>query len=87
MGNGGYHNGINQINDNAQNMIDNYGGITCQLMIDKIKCIASPFKFPTSDEKPIKKVIEQNDYTNQCLGVIGKQLERVEEQIENKVIL
>ena len=27
-----------QCNDNAQNMIDNYGGITCQLMIDKIKC-------------------------------------------------
>ena len=48
---------------------------------------ASPFKFPTNDEKLVKKVIEQNNYTNQCLGVIGKQLERVEERIENKVIL
>ena len=26
--------------------------------------VASPFKFPTSEEKPVKKVIEQNNYTN-----------------------
>jgi len=32
-------------------------------------------------------LIEQNNYTNQCLEVIGKQLDRVEERIENKVIL
>ena len=48
---------------------------------------ASPFKFPTNDEKLVKKVIEQNNYTNQCLGVIGKQLDRIEEWIDNKVIL
>ena len=38
MGNGGNHNENNQIKDNAQHMIDNYGGITYQLMIDNIKC-------------------------------------------------
>ena len=48
---------------------------------------ASPFKFPTNDEKLVKKVIEQNNYTNQCLGVTGKQLDRIEEWIDNKVIL
>ena len=34
--------------------------------------IASPFKCATPDDKVVKKVIEQNNYTNQCLGVIGK---------------
>ena len=32
-------------------------------------------------------MIEQNNYTNQFLHVIGKQLNRVEERVENKVIL
>ena len=32
-------------------------------------------------------MIEQNNYTNQCLHVIGKQLDKVEERVENKVIL
>ena len=36
--------------------------------------IASPFKCATTpEEKVVRKVIEQNNYTNQCLGVIGKQ--------------
>ena len=26
--------------------------------------VASPFKFPSSKEKPVKKVIEHNNYTN-----------------------
>ncbi|KAL0001911.1 hypothetical protein SO802_015692 [Lithocarpus litseifolius] len=47
----------------------------------------SRFRFPSGEEKLVKKVIEQNNYTNQCLNVIGKQLERVEDKIENKVIL
>ena len=33
------------------------------------------------------KVIAQNNYTNQCLHVIGKQLDRMEEKVKNKVIL
>ncbi|KAK9986097.1 hypothetical protein SO802_031048 [Lithocarpus litseifolius] len=49
--------------------------------------VATPFRFPSCEEKLVKKVIEQNNYTNQCLGVIGKQLDKIEEQIENKVIL
>ena len=49
--------------------------------------VASPFKHPTNEEKVVKKVIEQNNYTNQCLGVIGKQLDRIEDRIDNKVIL
>ena len=49
--------------------------------------VASPFKHLTNEEKVVKKVIEQNNYTNQCLGVIGKQLDRIEDQIDNKVIL
>ena len=49
--------------------------------------VATPFRFPSTEEKLVKKVIEQNNYTNQCLHVIGKQLDRVEERVENKVIL
>ena len=49
--------------------------------------VATPFRFPSTEEKLDKKVIEQNNYTNQFLHVIGKQLNRVEERVENKVIL
>ena len=34
--------------------------------------VATPFKFPSREEKLVKKVIEQNNYTNQHLHVIGK---------------
>ncbi|KAK9996799.1 hypothetical protein SO802_021485 [Lithocarpus litseifolius] len=37
---------------------------------------ATPFRFPSGEEKLVKKVIEKNNYTNQCLNVIGKQLDR-----------
>lgn len=40
--------------------------------------VASPFKISTNEEKPVRKVIEQNNYTNQCLDVIVKQLDRIE---------
>ena len=30
--------------------------------------------------------MEQNNYTNQCLNVIGTQLDRIEDRIEAKVI-
>ena len=49
--------------------------------------VASPFKCATPEEKVVKKVIEQNNYTNQCLGVIRTQLDRIEDRIDNKVIL
>ncbi|KAK9989627.1 hypothetical protein SO802_029866 [Lithocarpus litseifolius] len=49
--------------------------------------LATPFRIPSGEKKLVKKVIEQNNYTNQCLGVIGKQLDKVEEKMENKVVL
>ena len=48
--------------------------------------VATLFKRPSSEDKQVKKVMEQNNYTNQCLDVIGKQLDRTEDKIEAKVI-
>ena len=53
----------------------------------KTDVVASPFQHPPSEEAIVGKVIAQNNYTNQCLHVIGKQLDSMEEKIENKVIL
>ena len=53
----------------------------------KADVVASPFQHPTNEEVVVSKVIAQNNYTNQCLHVIGKQLDRMEEKVENKVIL
>ena len=52
-----------------------------------IALVASPFQHPTSEEVVVSKVIAQNNYTNQCLHVIGKLLDRMEEKVEKKVIL
>ena len=46
---------------------------------------ASPFKLPPTklpkkDEE--RKIIEQNNYTNKCLNVIGDQLEKIENKID-----
>ena len=53
----------------------------------KADVVASPFQHPTSEEVVVSKVIAQNNYTNQCLHVIGKQFDRMEEKVEKKVIL
>ena len=53
----------------------------------KADVVASPFQHPTSKEVVVSKVIAQNNYTNQCLHVRGKQLDRMEEKVEKKVIL
>ena len=53
----------------------------------KTDVVALPFQHPTSEEAIVGKVIAQNNYTNQCLHVIGRQLDRMEEKVENKVIL
>lgn len=37
---------------------------------------ASPFKLPKEDAG-VKPVIEQNNFTNQCLHTIGKQLDKI----------
>jgi hypothetical protein len=44
---------------------------------------ASPFKV-TSENTDVKKVIEQNNYTNQYLNSIGNQLDKIEEKLDNK---
>ena len=53
----------------------------------KADVVASPFQHPTNEEAIVGKVIAQNNYTNQCLHVIGRRLDRMEEKVENKVIL
>ena len=53
----------------------------------KSDVVSSPFQHPTSEEVVFSKVIAQNNYTNQCLHVIGKQLDRMEEKVEKNVIL
>ena len=42
----------------------------------------SPFKIP-SDESEIEKVIELNNYTNQCLKTIGKQLDKIKTHFDD----
>ena len=46
---------------------------------------ASPFKIPaTKPEKDEeRKIIEQNNYTNKCLNVIGDQLDKIENKIDS----
>jgi hypothetical protein len=44
---------------------------------------ASPFKV-SSESTDVKKVIEQNNYTNQYLNSIGNQLDKIEEKLDNK---
>ena len=44
---------------------------------------ASPFKFPPKipEKDEERKIIEQNNYTNKCLNVIGDQLDKIENKI------
>ncbi|KAI8530050.1 hypothetical protein RHMOL_Rhmol11G0024500 [Rhododendron molle] len=42
---------------------------------------ASPFKLPTANSE-CKQIVEQVNYTNQCLKVIGKQLDKIETKLE-----
>ena len=44
---------------------------------------ASPFKI-SDDKTPIVSLIEQNNFTNESLHVIGQQLDRIEEKIIDK---
>jgi hypothetical protein len=44
---------------------------------------ASPFKV-ASENSDVKKVMEQNNYTNQYLNSIGNQLDKIEEKLDNK---
>jgi hypothetical protein len=46
---------------------------------------ASPFKLPpkTLEKDEERKIIEQNNYTNKCLNVIGDQLDKIENKIDS----
>ena len=49
----------------------------------KTEVKASPFKI-ADDQTPIISIIEQNNFTNESLHVIGQQLDRIEEKIAEK---
>ena len=51
--------------------------ITCQDRKTEVK--ASPFKI-VDDQTPINSIIEQNNFTNEFLHVIGQQLDRIEKK-------
>ena len=57
--------------------------ITCQDQKTEIK--ASPFKI-ADDQTPITSIIEQNNFTNESLHVIGQQLDCIEEKIVERTI-
>ena len=57
--------------------------ITCQDQKTEMK--ASPFKV-ANDQTPITSIIEQKNFTNESLHVIGQQLDRIEENIIEKTV-
>ena len=57
--------------------------ITCQ--DQKMEVKASPFKI-ADDQTPITSIIEQNNFTNESLHVIGQQLDHIEEKIVERTI-
>ena len=57
--------------------------ITCQDQKTDVK--ASPFKI-ADDQTPITSIIEQNNFTNESLHVIGQQLDCIEEKIVEKTV-
>ena len=57
--------------------------ITCQDQKTEVR--ATPFKI-TDDQTPIISIIEQNNFTNESLHVIGQQLDRIEEKIVERTV-
>ena len=57
--------------------------ITCQDQKTEVK--ATPFKI-ADDQTPITSIIEQNNFTNESLHVIGQQLDRTEENIMERIV-
>ena len=57
--------------------------ITCQ--DKKTKVNATPFKI-ANNQTPIISIIEQNNFTNESLHVIGQQLDRIEEKIVKRIV-
>ena len=56
--------------------------ITCQ----KTDVKTSPFKI-ADDQTPIISIIEQNNFTNESLHIIGQQLDCIEEKIVEKTLV
>ena len=52
--------------------------ITCQDQMTEVRAI--PFKI-ADDQTLITSIIEQNNFTNESLHIIGQQLDRIEEKI------
>ncbi|CAL9006292.1 unnamed protein product [Prunus brigantina] len=44
--------------------------------------VAAPFKIPDPTDEPNKRLVEQNNYTNQSLVIVGKQLDKIEIKID-----
>ena len=57
--------------------------ITCQ--DQKTEVNATPFKI-ADNQTPIISIIEQNNFTNESLHVIGQQLHRIEEKIVERTV-
>ena len=57
--------------------------ITCQDQKTEVK--ASPFKI-TDDQTPIISIIEQKNFINESLHIIGQQLDCIEEKIVKKIV-
>ena len=57
--------------------------ITCQDQKTEVK--ATHFKI-ADDQTPITNIIEQNNFTNESLHVIGQQLDHIEEKIVERTI-
>jgi hypothetical protein len=49
---------------------------------------ASPFKLPpkNSEKDEERKIIEQNNYTNKYLNIIGDQLDKIENKIDSLML-
>ena len=58
---------------------------TILITADKTEVKATPFKI-ADDKTPIVSLIEQNNFTNESLHVIGQQLDRIEEKIIEKTV-
>ena len=52
---------------------------------DKIDVKTTPFKI-ADDQIPVVSLIEQNNFTNESLHIIGQQLDRIEEKIAEKTV-
>ena len=53
---------------------------TILITLNKQVVTASPFKLPKNEEE--RKIVEQNNYTNNCLNIISDQLDKIEIKLD-----